>query len=253
MFSVKLDTKGMKKIKWPASDIEVVKAAIALLEAETELPDEKAFPKLNLLRKMIVLAKEETDFDDIVENENAESEASALAKAKDFIRVIVNGLAYFHDHELEKLSEWGLTVEKGKVYPPLGKDMIFEMLQKYVQKELSLPPNFRLPSPPLAQVQAVIKTLALAREKKAKNKNKQKPEVIEHLFNLIQLAAMYHIVLDYDGVVNEEIAAFGFEVVEIPPKQPKVKKQEKAEEKNEPAVPTEKEKTDTTDTTDKTD
>ena len=231
MLTVKLDTKGTKKIKWPANDIEIVKTAVALLAAEEDLPDEKAFPKLNLLRKMIALAKEETNFNDIVENENAESESSAFHKAKDFARVIVNGLAYFHDHEFDTLTEWGLTVEKDKVYPPLGKEMLLEMLRKYVEKEQTLPPNLRLPSPPLAQVEAVIKTLLLAKEKrekaKLKKENKQKPEVIEHLFNLIQLAAMYHIVLDYDGVVDEQISSFGFEVVEIPPKQPKVKKQEK--------------------------
>ena len=231
MLMIKLDSKGTKKIKWPASDIEIVKTAITLLAAEMELPDGKCFPKLNLLRKMILLAKEETDFDALIENENDISENNALAKAKDFTRVIVNGLAYFHDHELDKLAEWGLTVENGKVYPPLGRDMILEMLQKYVQKELSLLPNLRLQNPPIAQVQAVIKILVLAREKREKAKHKkdkkQKPEVIERLFDLLQLAAMYHVVLDFEGEVDERISDLGFEIADIPQKQPRAKKSEK--------------------------
>jgi len=234
MLMVKLDSKGLKKIKWPASDVEIVKTAITLLAAETELKDGKCFPKLNLLRKMILFAKEETDFDALIENENEISENNALAKAKDFTRVIVNGLAYFHDHELNKLTEWGLTVEKDKIYPPLGRDMILEMLQKYVQKELALMPNLRLQSPPIAQVQAVIKILVLSREKREKSKlkkdKKQKPEVIERLLDVLQLAAMYHIVLDFEGVIDERISDLGFEVVDVPQKQPRVKKSEKKSE-----------------------
>ena len=230
MLMVKLDSKGLKKIKWPATDVEIVKTAIALLSAEMELKDGKCFPKLNLLRKMILIAKEETDFDALIENETDISENNALAKAKDFTRVIVNGLAYFHDHEITKLTDWGLTVENDKVYPPLGREMILEMLQKYVQKELSLMPNIRLQSPPIAQVQAVIKILVLSREKREKAKlkkdKKQKPEVIERLFDLLQLAVMYHVVLDFEGVVDEQLTDFGFEVVDIPQKQPRAKKAE---------------------------
>jgi len=87
-----------------------------------------------------------------------------------------------------------------------------------------------LQSPPIAQVQAVIKILVLAREKREKAKHKkdkkQKPEVIERLFDLLQLAAMYHVILDFEGVVDEQLTDLGFEVVGIPQKQPKVKKAE---------------------------
>jgi len=88
-----------------------------------------------------------------------------------------------------------------------------------------------LQSPPIAQVQAVIKILVLAREKREKVKHKkdkkQKPEVIERLFDLLQLAAMYHVVLDFEGEVDEQISDLGFEVIDIPQKQPKEKKSEK--------------------------
>ena len=163
MLTIKLDATGTKKIKWPATDIAVIKTAITLLEAEMELPDADCFPKLNLLRKMIDYAREETGYDDYLEGAEVVSESAALTKAKDFLRVIVAGLTYFHAHEIKKIEEWGMNVDNDKVYPPTNRDMIIESLQKYVQKELSLPVSARLSSPPLAQVQAAVKSLVLAR------------------------------------------------------------------------------------------
>ncbi len=233
MLLVKFDSKGKNKIKWPGIDIAIIETARELITAESELPDSECFPKRNLLKNTLKNAEEALGLVSIEDSGTVIDEEDAFNISKDFARVIVAGLTYFHNHELSKLEKWGVVVVNDKPQTPINKRDIAVMLEKYVEKEESLQQSDRLPSPPLEQVIAVKKALLSAQEKRDQKKEKPKgrPEEVSQLLDLLQLAVSFHVVCNFDGVVDERLEKLGFEIVETAEK--KVRKQKtEAEEQN---------------------
>ena len=233
MLLVKFDSKGKNKIKWPGIDIAIIETARELITAESELADSECFPKRNLLKNTLKNAEEALGLVSIEDSGTVIDEEDAFNISKDFARVIVAGLTYFHNHELSKLEEWGVIVVNDKPQTPINKRDIAVMLEKYVEKEESLQQSDRLPSPPLEQVIAVKKALLSAQEKRDQKKEKPKgrPEEVSQLLDLLQLAVSFHVVCNFDGVVDERLEKLGFEIVETAEK--KVRKQKtEAEEQN---------------------
>jgi hypothetical protein len=225
MLSLKFDSGGTQKIKWPSSDVAIIETARKLIRAETALPDGRCFPRLNLLRHTLAAAEEAAGVIALDESATVMNENAAVAVAEDFSRIITAGLTYFHAHELECLADWGITVLDGKSQAPSAKPALIEMLQKYVDKELSLPVAERLPSPPLDQVAAVSTALVAAQKNRAQTREKKNakgrsPE-IQRLFDLLQLAAGFHVVINFDGEVDERLEPFGFEITVARPRKPK--------------------------------
>ena len=235
MLLVKFDSKGKNKIKWPGIDIAIIETARELITAESELPDSECFPKQNLLKNSLKNAEEVLGLVSIEDSGPVIDEEDAFNISKDFARVIVAGLTYFHNHELSKLEEWGVIVVNDKPQTPINKRDIAVMLGKYIEKEESLQQADRLPSPPLEQVVAVTKALVSAQEKRDQKKEKQKgrPEEISQLLDLLQLAVAFHVVCNFDGIVDERLEKLGFEIVEATEKKVKKQKTEEGEQKTE--------------------
>ena len=235
MLLVKFDSKGKNKIKWPGIDIAIIETARELITAESELPDSECFPKQNLLKNSLKNAEEALGLVSIEDSGAVIDEEDAFNISKDFARVIVAGLTYFHNHELSKLEEWGVIVVNDKPQTPINKRDIAVMLGKYIEKEESLQQADRLPSPPLEQVIAVTKALVSAQEKRDQKKEKQKgrPEEVSQLLDLLQLAVTFHVVCNFDGVVDERLEKLGFEIVEAVEKKAKKPKTEDGGQKTE--------------------
>ncbi len=228
MLSIKFDSKGTKKIKWPGNDLAIVEAAENLLKAEMEMSDAERFPKINLLRKTLKDAEDALGLVALEEGSPIMNENDAFKIAKEFARTIVAGLTYFHSRELPRLEEWGVHVVEDKPQTPTNKKDVAEMLRRFVEKEESLDESNRLPSPPFAQVSAITSTLlaALERREEKKKRAKGRPEEVRKLFDLLQLAAAFHVVVNFDGVVDRQLEKLGFEIVEVPPKKPKPAKEQ---------------------------
>ena len=225
MLSFKFDSIGSKKVKWPATDVAVIETARKLISAESSLPDSLCFPRLNLLRHTLANAENAVGVLAIDDSGDLLDEDAACAMAEDFSRIITAGLSYFHAHELEGLVDWGIPVFDGRPQAPSAKPAMIDMLQKYVEKENSLPGADRLPSPPLAQVAAVCSTLLTAQKNREQARDKKSakgraPEV-QLLSDLLQLAAGFHVVIDFDGVVDERLEQLGFDIIDIPVKKTK--------------------------------
>ena len=235
MLLVKFDSKGKNKIKWPGIDIAIIETARELITAESELPDSDCFPKQNLLKNTLKNAEEALGLVSIEDSGTVIDEEDAFNISKDFARVIVAGLTYFHNHELSKLEEWGVIVVNDKPQTPINKRDIAVMLEKYVEKEESLQQSDRLPSPPLEQVIAVKKALLSAQEKRDQKKEKPKgrPEEVSLLLDLLQLAVSFHVVCNFDGVVDDRLGKLGFEIVEAVEKKAKKPKTEDGGQKTE--------------------
>jgi len=244
MLSLKFDSAGSQKIKWPSSDVAIIETARKLINAESALPDSQCFPRLNLLRHTRADAENAVGVIAVDGSDDMLDEDAAFSLAEDFIRIITAGLTYFHAHELECLVDWGIILIDGRPQAPSAKPAMLEMLQKYVGKESSLPCPERLPSPPLDQVTAVSTALVTAQKNREQAREKKStkgrcPEV-QSLFDLLQLAVAFHVVTNFDGVVDEQLEQLGFEVTRIPPKKPKQLPAQKPEIASpEPAVQSE--------------
>jgi|GEM_PF-2619810 len=225
MLSIRLDSKGTKKIKWPGTDIAIIETARALITAEADLPDSESFPKQNLLKKALKEAEEILGLVALAGNNPVLNESEAFDLARDFARVIVAGLSYFHAHELQVLKEWGVEVADGKPQTPIHKKEVIELLQNYIKKEEKLPSSKQLLSPPLEQVSAVTKALLVAQERKEKKKEmpKGRTKEVARLLDLLQLAAAFHVVCNFDGIVDGRLTALGFEIISAPEKKARKK------------------------------
>jgi len=216
MLLIKIGTKGNNKIKWPGIDIAIIETARKLIAAEAELSDSECFPKQNFLKKCLKNAEASLGLVSIGKGGDIIDEEDAFNISKDFARVIVAGLTYFHNHELSKLYEWGIIIVNDKPQTPINKKDIAKMLTKYIEKEESLQQSDRLPSPPIDQVIAVSKALTSAQEKREQKKEKPKgrPDEVAKLLDLLQMAVAFHVICNFDGVIDDRLEKFGFEVVE---------------------------------------
>jgi len=226
MLSIKFDTKGTKKIKWPGTDIAIIETARALITAEAELPDSDCFPKQNLLKRTLKEAEDALGLVALNENSSVLDENDAFDIAKDFARVIVAGLTYFHAHELPVLKEWGVDVIDGKSQTPIHKKDVTDLLEKYIKKEEKLQESEQLPTPPLEQVSVVTKALlaAQARREQKKERSKGRPEEVSRLLDLLQLAAAFHTVVNFEGIVDGRLVKLGFEIITVPEKKARKRK-----------------------------
>ena len=225
MVSFKFDQKGAWKIKFPGNDIEIIETARSVVKAEADLPDTACFPRLNLLRHTLSAAEKVLGVV-ALDNESAVmDETAAFKRAEDFLQVLIAGLTYFHAHEISRLKEWGLDVVDGKPQSPSGKEAVTDLLASYVAKEQSLAVDDRLPSPPLAQVAAVSRALVNARARREQEKetksSRERPAEVTELYELLQLVAAFHLVINCEGTVDARLARRGFEIVEIPVRKPK--------------------------------
>jgi hypothetical protein len=231
MEQYRLDVKGTQRVDYANDDAGIIKLANGVIAAEALLPAQQRFPGLSVLQKCTTAASEgllrfETGRSGT--SAAAPSVEQAYATAQEVARDIVNGVTYFHRRELPVAEEWGIEVTRSasgdRTKLPKTQDGLIKMLGKAIEKEQSLPEAQRLPHPKLEEIISARDNLvtALARRTEANTLREQGllVRVAESaaVFRLLQLCAHWHIVMDFDGVVDARLQSMGFTVVEIQPK-----------------------------------
>jgi hypothetical protein len=231
MYQVRIDVKGAQQIEYPADDAGVIGLAQAVIGAEAVLPPAQQFPGLAALQQRTTAASEglrrfEAGRADT--SAAAPSVEQAFAAAQEAVRDIISGLTYFHRRELPVLEQWGVEVVSSssgtRTRIPKTQDEVLKMLAKAIEQEQSLPESQRLPHPKLADIVAIRAALVTALEKRAEASTQREQGMLMRvaetgtLFQLLQLCAHWHIVMDFGGVVDSRLQSMGFTVVAVPPK-----------------------------------
>jgi hypothetical protein len=228
MLQLRFDSNGLQQVRWPRLDSEVIDLGRRFIEAEAELPKEKQFPKLELLTERFKIAQEAMSSAKSQEANRttfSQNEINSFGKAKELVRTIIAGLSYTYINETAVLEQWGIPIVQRKTgfmtQTPQSKKAILDLLSQYIKKEESLPENERLPKPPLSEVIAARNNLADSLSSKSsaiaqREKNVEMRSLeAQKLLDLLQLAAAYHLLIDFDGVVDSGLQKLGFKVVAI--------------------------------------
>jgi hypothetical protein len=231
MYQLRLDVKGRQQIDFDLDPAGLIALGCAVIAAEENLPPEKRFPALQALKDRVAAA--EAAFK-MFESGRADVSAvspdatKAFAILQEVLRDAVNGLTYFYRTQLPTLELWGFSVVETsggwRTRMPRKQDDILKTLKKFEEKERSLPETQRLPKPTVDQTDAAIKAVETVLEQRSAASTQREQGVLLRssasagLLQLLQLCAHYHIVMDFDGVVDARLQSLGFTVVAVPQK-----------------------------------
>ncbi len=231
MEQYRLDVKGTQRIEYPADDAGIIALAQNVVAAELLLPAGQRFPGLAALQQSTTSASAGlTRFEAGRADTSAAAPSvdQAYAEALEVARDIINGLTYFHRRELPVLEQWGIEVSRSRsgdrTRLPRTQEGLLKLLQQASEKEESLPEAQRLPHPKLSEIVAARTALAQALERRTVASTQREQGLLLRvaesgpLFQLLQLCAHWHIVMDCGGVVDARLQSMGFTVVTIPPK-----------------------------------
>ena len=229
MIQLRFDAHGNQQVRWPRSDAEVIRLGRAFLAAEQRLAAAARFPRLDRVQQRQIAAEAALNAAQGGEADRSSASvavAATFAQARATVRKVIAGLTYRHLDELPVLEQWGIAVVQTRPGPktrsPKDKAGVLELLTRYVAREQSLAEAERLPQPPLAEVAAVRDALATALDSRQAARTQreqgvgQRSSEVQALLDLLQLAATYHVLVDYDGVVDARLQGLGFQVVAAP-------------------------------------
>jgi len=237
MHQIRIDVKGMQQVNYPTDDAGVIELAQNVGAAEALLPLAQRFPGLNCLQQRTTAASDglrrfEAGRADT--SAAAPSVEQASADAKEMVRDICNGVTYFHRRELPVAEKWGydvvITPSGVRIRLPKTQDEVVKTLGKAIEQEESLPDSERLPHPKLDEIKATRARLIEALERRAEANTQREQGLLLRvaetgaLYQVLQLCAQWHIVMDFGGVVDARLQSMGFNVVAVPPKAPKAAK-----------------------------
>jgi len=227
MLRFTLDAKSPFHVRWPRNDAAIIRLAETLLAAEAELPESSRFTELDLVqqrRDVVVAARESATLGEAERSALSGAEQQAFDQAKALMRKIIAGLSYRHLNELLVLERWGVPVVQTQSGPrtrtPRSKLAVLGLLTQYVAQEQALPEAERLTDPPLADVTAALNALQTAMAERQSALAQRGVGVMmrsaeaQALLDLLQLAAAYHVVKTFNGVVDRRLQEFGLQVIE---------------------------------------
>ncbi len=228
MLKLALDAKSPFRVRWPRRDAAAIRLAQAFLTAEAGRAEAERFPRLDLIQQRLeaaMAAGEKAQAGEAERSAVSAAEQQAFSRAATLVRKIVAGLTYRHLDELPVLEQWGVAVVQTQFGPrtrtPQAKLALLEMLTRYVQREESLPEAERLADPPLAEVIAVRDALQTAMAERQSARTRREVGVrtrtveAQALRDLLQAAAVYHVVVHFGGAVDPRLQELGFDVIEV--------------------------------------
>jgi len=228
MFQLRLNVNGTQRVLWPRKDAGVARLGRDFLAAQQQRAEAERFPRLDLIEGPVQVTE-----DAIIVAEQAEAdrmtasgkEKEALGRVKGLLRTIIAGLTYRYLGELEVLGQWGIPVvgigESARTRAPRKKQDVLDTVTRYIAREELLPEEERLATPALSEVTAVWEELVAVMEQRRDALIQREKSIAQRaaearvLLQWLQLAAAYHIMVDYGGVVDARLQDLGFEVAAI--------------------------------------
>jgi len=229
MMQYRLDANGKQQVNWPANDAEIVRLGEEFIQASERRPAERCFPALNLVKTRCAAAAAamaQAQTGDADRSGAALTVEQTFEQAQQLVRKIVAGLSYHHLHELPELQKWGLKVVRGPrgqylVKSPRNKADVMAMLETYLKRENELPEANRLADPALDTVAAALAALTTSMAARQQGRTQREQGVqartveAQKLLDLLQVAAAYHCVVEFDGVVDARLQDLSFEVTTV--------------------------------------
>jgi hypothetical protein len=230
MLSAKFDTGSKLTVELTLSDADVISLGESYVEYESGLPEEVQLrePPLDLIRTTLTEAKAASEQAVVNENLRAASATDyshAVIEAKGLMKEAVVELKHKYRKNRARLQDWGLITSVGKkvdvvVTLPATPRQWADFLHDYVVKEQGLPEAERIVDPPLTrlvELDVIIQNTLALRTRGTGERGigvKNRLASVARLLDLLQAAAVVLVVTRYNGGVTEELARWGYKVVE---------------------------------------
>lgn len=227
MLTLKLDATSSLSVRWPRSYRAVVALAEAYTAYESSLAPEAQLKDIPLTAVQAALSEATAAIAAARSGEQDRASAGEVVQQthealKLLLDKAIMQLKAKHFDHLAQLEQWGLdtVVSRGKVQvrKPFNRGERLEMLQMYVAKEASLPPEDQVSDPPLATMQAHLATLQTSLAERSSGRDQREMHVqvrntaVARLLDLLKVAAAVRVAVTHGGVITNELQLWGFQV-----------------------------------------
>ena len=228
MLALKFDVKNSERLRLPTTETQILALGHAYIAYETTLPPAKQLRDLplTLIRTALNLAETARDAASKGEADRVNAIATyriTLSKAKEALRQARKVLEA-HAYDAAQLREWGFEIilarDKPTIRLPSTNQEWFLLLASYVQHEGSLPETERVTVPAYSTMLALYHKLQESLEAKQQGGARMAAGAqvwsheIQRLFDLLQGAAILRILNHYNGQVDSDLRAWGYEIVD---------------------------------------
>jgi hypothetical protein len=228
MIAIKIDANGGYNLIWPRTDQEILNLASAYVAQESRLPAAQrvASPSLALVQTALTQAQAPAELATQAERDRvqaAEAYRQAMVEVNQRVDVLLVRLKNQYLSNLGQLAQWGLEVVSGKkgatVRKPKGDKALITFLQTYVARESSLPAAQQIQDPALATISNLLTQVTTSQTERLTGRNKReagvqtRSEKVQMLLDLVQTAGLVLVMTQFQGVVTNDLQAWGFQVV----------------------------------------
>lgn len=228
MINVRLDANGGYNVRWPSREAAILALGAAYVAYESSLPVNKQLllPPLTLMQDTFIAAQAEqtaAGSGEVSRATAAEMYRQTLDAAKPKLNVALTQLKAKYVGNQAQLEGWGLdTVPSSSgitVRKPRYDKEWASFLAAYVAKETSLAAADQITNPPLAEMTALNNDLQAAAAARQAGRTQREAAVqtrtvaTTRLLDLLQVAALIIVAIQFEGVVTNDLQYWGYEVV----------------------------------------
>lgn len=232
MIAIRIDVNGAYQVQWPKKSADILALGQAYVTYEASLPggQQLAAPTLATMQAANTAAQTAqaaAGSGEVARAVAAENYRQAIAAAKQRLEISLARLKANNMSNLAKLEEWGLDAVAGSngvsVRRPRSDPQWEAFLDAYVTKESSLPANEQITDPPLEEMVTLNSNVQTARAARTAGRNQREANIqtrtaeAQRLLDLLQVAAAVMVITRHNGVVTNDLQAWGYAVTAVTP------------------------------------
>ena len=224
---IRIDVKGALDVHWPLKVVSWILLAETLVAYEATRPIELRLSSALLAMIQAALADVKAAAATATGGETtrataAEQYRQALPRIRQLMETALLSLRLKYKANLAQLEAWGLKTKSSTrgvtVLKPRNAQAWADFAVTYAEKEQSLPAANRITDPPLADIETVANLVKASLESRQTGRTQRevgtqtRGSAEERLGNLLQTAGLMLVTMYFDGVVTNDLQAWGFEV-----------------------------------------